>query len=92
MDLHFPIPTGCPATWKSILTNSSQQRRSASWSCKQISNRKEVIVMKYEKPELKVAGSAVNAIQNQQTLKPHVSRSDGSPNQYFTVIAYEADE
>jgi len=48
--------------------------------------------MKYEKPELKVAGSAVNAIQNHQTLKPHVSRADGSPNQYFTVIAYEADE
>jgi hypothetical protein len=48
--------------------------------------------MKYQKPELKVAGSAVDTIQMQQTLKPHASRADGSPNQYFTVIAYEADE
>ena len=48
--------------------------------------------MKYQKPELKVAGSAVDRIQHQQILKPHVSRADGSPNAYFTVIAYEADE
>ena len=48
--------------------------------------------MKYQKPELKAAGSAVDAIRHQQTLKPHVSRADGSPNAYFTVIAYEADE
>ena len=48
--------------------------------------------MKYQKPELKLTGSAVDAIQNQQTVKPHLSRADGSPNAYFTVIAYEADE
>jgi hypothetical protein len=54
--------------------------------------RKEATAMKYQKPELKAAGSAVDAIRHQQTLKPHVSRTDGSPNAYFTVIAYEADE
>lgn len=53
---------------------------------------KEETAMKYQKPELKLTGSAVDAIQMQQTVKPHLSRADGSPNAYFTVIAYEADE
>jgi hypothetical protein len=54
--------------------------------------RKEATAMRYQKPELKVTGSAVDAIQMQHTVKPHLSRADGSPNAYFTVIAYEADE
>jgi len=46
--------------------------------------------MRYDKPEVVVLGSAVNAIQTSD--KPRDDIEDGSTNTYFSVNAYESDE
>lgn len=46
--------------------------------------------MRYEKPEVVLLGSAVNAIQTSD--KPRDDIEDGSTSTYFSVNAYEADE
>jgi hypothetical protein len=51
---------------------------------------KEVKIMRYEKPEVVVLGSAVNAIQSSD--KPRDDIQDSGTDTYFSVSAYEADE
>jgi hypothetical protein len=52
--------------------------------------RKEVIIVKYEKPEVVVLGSALDAVKIME--KDQAGVKDSTLGEGFTADAYEADE
>lgn len=48
--------------------------------------------MEYRKPEVSLLASATEAIQSGEHVKPTGTTLDMPSSNYFTVIAYEADE
>ena len=53
---------------------------------------KEVIRMKYSKPEISELPNAVTAIEAGESLAKQTSATDGIDPQKMTVAAYPADE
>jgi hypothetical protein len=60
------------------------------FSAEIVNERREVILVKYSKPELVVMGESASAIQF--TAKGDVHPIEGGMNPYVTQNAYEADE
>jgi hypothetical protein len=53
-------------------------------------NRKEVILMKYTKPEVVVLDNAISVVQMSKSVGPQDSEDPGS--MFRTPPAYQADE
>ena len=72
-----------------MVFDTDVSRRSFDSCLQEISEGKEVKNMKYTKPEIVIAGSAVASIQGQ---KPAGPIADVNPTKHQTLAAYEADE